>query len=174
MAVTSCVGRDTSRAIIIIAVGLVSLVAQTVSAQDNFASSFYNDKCPQAIGPDGNDRKCRCIRVRDYDDLRGAVRRMSDNECKCFEPFMVVKGPNDPPIEMDDMRRVTVMCQQFGSCIIQGPGTHFDIRGDESEVTLAGFRLMGATQSSIVVREDTGVDRGVTREQVLCDIEFVR
>ena len=174
MAAMSLADRGTSRAIILLAVGLVALLAQNVSAQDNFASSFYNDKCPQAIGPDGNDRKCRCIRVRDYDDLRGAIRRVDDGECKCFEPFMVVKGPNDPPIEMDDMRRVTVMCQQFGSCIIQGPGTHFDIRGDESEVALAGFRLMGATQSAIVVREDTGTDRGQTREQVFCDFEFVR
>ena len=172
--VTSRSGSGASRAIILLSVGLVSLLAHTVSAQENFASSFYDDKCPQAIGPDGNDRGCRCIRVRDYDDLRGAVRRMSSGECKCFEPFMVIKGPNDPPIDMDDMRRVTVMCQQFGSCIIQGPGTHFDIRGDESEVTLAGFRLMGATHSAVVVREETGADRGQTKDQVFCDFEFVR
>ena len=81
--VASRFGSGASRAIILLAVGLASLLAQTVSAQDSFASSlFYNDKCPQAIGPNGNDRGCRCIRVRDYDDLRGAIRRMSSNECK--------------------------------------------------------------------------------------------
>jgi len=156
------------------ALGLAaSWMAQTITAQD-FGSSFYNDKCPGAIGPGGNGRRCRCIRVRDYDDLRGAVRRMDDGECKCFEPFMVVKGPSEPPIEIDDMKRVTIMCQQFGSCVIQGSGTHFVIEGADSEVTLAGFRLMGASQSAIVVREDTGSDRAAqTKEQVFCDIEFI-
>ena len=139
-----------------------------------FGGSFYSDRCPRPIGPDGNDRGCRCIRVRDYDDLRGAVRRMDDNECKCFEPFAVVKGPNEPPIEMDDMRDVTVMCQQFGSCQIQGPGTHFIVGGDESAVTLAGFRLKGASEGAIVVREDAGIDRRrTTGEQVFCDMELV-
>ena len=172
------------------AVLLVLLLAQTVTAQyprddpsqfqpnlpdlNNFGTSFYTDRCPKPIGPDGNDRGCRCIRVRDYDDLRGAVRRMDDNECKCFEPFAVTKGPNEPPIEMDDMRGVTVMCQQFGSCQIHGPGTHFVVGGDESAVTLAGFRLMGASQGAIVVRQDAGIDRRRSAgEQVFCDMEFV-
>ena len=177
------------------AVLLVFLLAQTVTAQDyprddpsqfqpnaavvaynnQFGSTFYDDRCPNPIGDrDRDDRRCRCIRVRDYDDLRGAVRRMDDNECKCFEPFAVTKGPNEPPIEMDDMRGVTVMCQQFGSCQIHGPGTHFVVGGDESAVTLAGFRLMGASEGAIVVREDAGIDRRRSAgEQVFCDMEFV-
>lgn len=50
-----------------------------------------------------------------------------------------------------------------------------EIEGDDSEVKIAGFRFMGATESSIVVREDTGTDRRKDpRVQVFCNNEFVR
>ena len=98
---------------------------------------------------------------------------MDDGECKCFDPFTITKPPNDRPIEMDDMRRVTIKCQDFGQCIIRGQGTHIQIEGDESEVTIAGFRFVGATSGAVVVAENTGTDRRNTREQIICNSDFV-
>jgi len=155
---------------LLLIISLFGASALLIHAQDlQFA---FNDKCPRQMR-NNNDRGCRCIRIRDFDDLRGAIRRIDDGECKCFNPFSITKSPQERPIEMDDMRRVTIKCREFGQCIIQGQGTHITIEGEESEVAIAGFKFVGATSGAVAIAEDTGTDRKDTREQILCNNDFV-
>lgn len=150
---------------------LITLLVTLVSPAVVTSQSYYGpgSKCPR---PARDDRRCRCIPVRDYEDLRGAILRMDDSECKCFEPFSVVKAPSAPPINMDNMRRVTVKCQELGQCEINGQGIHFLI--SQSEVTISGFRFVGATESAIVVMANTGSGQQDEREQLFCDNEFIK
>ena len=67
----------------------VDVTATTAAAPNTFDDS---DKCPGPIG--NNDKGCRCIPVEDYADLRGAILRMRDAECKCFGETSVLNGMN--------------------------------------------------------------------------------
>jgi len=156
----------------LVTASLVTLLVVLVSPAIVTSQSYFGpgSKCPR---PARDDRRCRCIPIRDYEDLRGAILRMDDSECKCFEPFSVVKAPSAPPINMDNMRRVTIKCQEFGRCEINGQGMHFLISGDRSEVTISGFRFVGATESAIVVMTSTGSSPQDGREQLFCDNEFI-
>jgi hypothetical protein len=115
------------------------------------ATKTFDDtgKCP---GPLLDEKGCRCIAVEDYDDLRGAIERMDDNECKCFEPFSVQKQPDEPEISIEDTRRLQLVCKEFGQCEISGPGTHLTIEGELASATLSGFRFIGATESAIIIK----------------------
>lgn len=131
----------------------------------------FDKKCPNPLR---NDKGCRCISVEDYDDLKGAIERMDDGECKCFQPFSVTKSAFESAIEIEDVRNMRIMCQEFGQCEINGEGTHIEIEGERTELTLSGFRFLGATESAIVVKDETGTARRNTREQKFCDNEFVK
>lgn len=118
-------------------------IGSTMVASAPVANAFDDsDKCP---GPRNNDKGCRCIAVEDYDDLRGAIERMSSSECKCFEPFSVQKQPHEPEISIDDTRKLEIRCKEVGQCEISGPGTHLIIEGELSSATLSGFRFIGAS-----------------------------
>jgi len=140
-----------------------------------FSQSYFNaGRCPEP--PSGNnDKNCRCINVDDYDDLKGAIERMSTNECKCMRPFSVTKSPQESPIEVEG-KGITIQCQKIGQCVINGPGTHMFIRGELSETTISGFRFRGATESAIVISDGTGSgqrgDAEEAREQTICDSFF--
>ena len=134
-----------------------SLAVTSVSAQLQVGSTAMpavntfddSDKCP---GPLRNDKGCRCIPVEDYDDLRGAILRMGDGDCKCFEPFSVQKHPDEPEISIEDTRRLQLFCQEFGQCEINGPGTHLTIEGEMASATISGFRFIGATESAVIIK----------------------
>jgi hypothetical protein len=140
------------------------------------SQSYFNaGRCPQPPSGD-NDKNCRCIKVDDYDDLRGAIERMDDNECKCFRPFSVTKSPQESPIDIHDVRGITIQCQTLGKCEISGQGTHIFISGEDTETTISGFRFIGATESAIVIADGTGSgrrgDADDAREQTICDSSF--
>ena len=134
-----------------------SLAVTSVSAQLQVGSTAMpaantfddSDKCP---GPLRNDKGCRCIPIKDYDDLRGAIMRMSDGDCKCMEPFSVQKLPDEPEISIEDTRRLQLFCQEFGQCEINGPGTHLTIEGEMASTTISGFRFIGATESAVIIK----------------------
>ena len=136
------------------------------------SQSFFNARCPEP--PSNNNKKCRCINVDDFDDLKGAIERMDDKgECKCFRSFSVTKSPQESPIEVRG-KGIIIQCQTFGQCAINGPGTHIFISGEDSETTISGFRFRGATESALVISDGTG--GGGTdgaREQTICDSSFV-
>ena len=149
---------------------LLTLLKLAVRAS---SQSFFNaGRCPEP--PSNNDKKCRCINVDDFDDLKGAIERMDDNgECKCFRSFSVTKSPQESPIEVRG-KGIIIQCQTLGQCEISGPGTHIFISGEDSETTISGFRFRGATESAIVISDGTG--GGGTdgaREQTICDSSFV-
>ena len=127
-------------------------IGSTMVASAPVANTFDDsDKCP---GPRNNDKGCRCIPVKDYADLKGAIERMDDNECKCFEPFSVQKQPHEPEISIDDTRKleIEIRCKEVGQCEITGPGTHVTIEGELASATLSGFRFIGATESAIIIK----------------------
>lgn len=138
------------------------------------SQSYFNaGRCPEP--PSGNnDKKCRCINVDDFDDLKGAIERMDDNgECKCFRPFSVTKSPQELSIEVRG-KGIIIQCQTLGECAINGPGTHIFISGEDSETTISGFRFRGATESAIVISDGTGGGgTNGAREQTICDSSFV-
>ena len=125
----------------------VDVTATTAAAPNTFDDS---DKCPGPIG--NNDKGCRCIPIEDYADLRGAIERMSDGECKCVEPFSVQKHPDEPEISIEDARRLQLVCKEFGQCEINGPGTHLTIEGELASATISGFRFIGATESAVIIK----------------------
>ena len=142
------------------------------------SQSYFNaGRCPQPPS-DNDDKNCRCIDVKDYDDLKGAIERMDrTGECKCFEPFSVTKSPQESPIEIHDMKGITIQCQTLGGeCIITGPGSHIVISGEDTEATISGFHFRDATESAIFIADGTGSDRGGeaddARDQKICDSSF--
>ena len=145
----------------------------TLLPQASSQSYFNAGRCPEP--PSGNnDKKCRCINVDDFDDLKGAIERMDDNgECKCFRSFSVTKSSQESPIEVRG-KGIIIQCQTLGQCAINGPVTHIFISGEDSEATISGFRFRGATESAIVISDGTGSGgTDGTREQTICDSSFV-
>ena len=86
--------------------------------------------------------------------------------------FQVVKPETEPPIQIHSA--VSISCVTRGACILSSNngGTFLQVvSGGNAELTIVGLTFRGATDSAIVIGNDTGAI--INGMQMFCESNFI-